>query len=56
VLGYYTFSAEDADFEQAPDGWSFHGTSDGEARPLTRGRRGDRAKAVKRRQRQGRER
>jgi hypothetical protein len=55
VLGYYTLSAEDASYEQAPAGWSLHGTSDGEARPPARGRRGGRAKAVKRvRRRQGR--
>jgi hypothetical protein len=51
VLGYYTFSAEDAGYEQAPDGWSFHGTSDSKARRLTSGQRGDRAKAVRRRRR-----
>ena len=56
VLGYYTFSAEDAGYEQAPDGWSFHGTSSDKARRSTRGRRGDRAKAVKGRRRQGQER
>ena len=55
VLGYYTFSAEDADYEQAPAGWAFHGTADDEAR-RTRGQRGDRAKAVKRRRQRGRER
>jgi hypothetical protein len=25
VLGYYTFAEQDADYERAPDGWSFHG-------------------------------
>ena len=47
VLGYYTVSAEDADFEQAPDGWSFHVTANDTARRLTRGRRGDSATAVR---------
>ncbi len=48
VLGYSTLSAEDADFEQAPDGWSVHGTANDKASRLTRGRRGDRAKGLKR--------
>jgi hypothetical protein len=56
VLGYYTFSAEDADYEQAPPGWAFQGRAGDEARRLTRGQRGDRAKAVKRRRHPGRER
>jgi hypothetical protein len=56
VLGYYTYSAEDADYEQAPAGWAFHGTAGDEARRPTRGQRGDRAKAVKRRRQRGRER
>jgi hypothetical protein len=56
VLGYYTFSAEDADYEQAPAGWAFHGRADDEARRPTREQRGDRAKAVKRRRPRGRER
>jgi hypothetical protein len=47
VLGYYTFSAEDADYEQAPAGWSFHGTSDGKARQKAARRPGDGAKAAK---------
>jgi hypothetical protein len=51
VLGYYTFSAEDADYEQAPAGWTFHRRADDEARRLSRGQRGDRAKAVKQRHR-----
>jgi hypothetical protein len=25
VLGYYTFAEQDAEYERAPDGWSFHG-------------------------------
>jgi hypothetical protein len=55
VLGYYTLSAEDAGYEQAPAGWALHGTSDGETRRLARGRLGDRARAVKPgRRRQGR--
>ena len=57
VLGYYTFSAEDADYEQAPAGWAFHGRADDEAPRRTREQRADRAKAVKRqRRRRGRER
>jgi hypothetical protein len=57
VLGYYTFSAEDAAYEQAPAGWAFHGTADDEARRLTGEQRGERAKAVKpRRRARGRER
>src|SRR5262249_28577587 len=56
VLGYYTFSAEEADYEQAPAGWTFHGTAGDEARRLPREQRGDRAKAVKRRRQRGRER
>jgi non-ribosomal peptide synthetase component E (peptide arylation enzyme) len=57
VLGYYTFSVEDADYEQAPAGWAFHGRADDKARRRTREQRAGRAKAVKRQQRQrGRER
>jgi hypothetical protein len=56
VVGYYTFSAEDADYEQAPAGWAFHGTAGDEARRLTRKQRGDRAKAMKPRRPRGRER
>jgi hypothetical protein len=57
VLGYYTFSAEDADYEQAPDRWAFHCTANDKARRLTSRRRADSAKAVQRRgSRQGRER
>src|SRR5262249_39186193 len=56
VLGYYTFWAEDADYEQAPAEWSFHGASSDEAGPVGRERRQDKAQAVKPRRRQGRER
>jgi hypothetical protein len=57
VLGYYTFSAEDADYEQAPAGWSLHGTSDDEARQLSPEHQGERAKTVERRRsQQGRKR
>ena len=56
VLGYYTFSVEDADFEQAPVEWSFHGTANDKARGLTSRRRADSAKTktVKWRRQQGR--
>jgi hypothetical protein len=57
VLGYYTFSAEDADYEQAPAGWALHGRADDQARRRTREQRAGRAKAVKRQRRhRGRER
>jgi hypothetical protein len=57
VLGYYTLSAEDAGYEQAPAGWSFHGPSHNEARQLTAKQRKNRAGAAKRRRRaQSRER
>jgi hypothetical protein len=47
VLGYYTLSAEDAGFEQAPAGWAFHGTSSDKARQKAARRPGDGAKAAK---------
>jgi hypothetical protein len=47
VLGYYTLSAEDAAFEQAPDGWALHGTSSGKARQKAARRPGDGAKVAK---------
>jgi hypothetical protein len=57
VLGYYTLSAEDARYEQAPAGWSFHGTSSDKARQSASKQRRNRAKAVKPgRRRPGRER
>jgi hypothetical protein len=51
VLGYYTFSAVDADLELAPVGWTVHGNK----RPRTgRKQRKDRAKTAKQRRHHGR--
>jgi hypothetical protein len=49
VLGYYTFSAEDADYEQAPARWWLHRTPGKKAR---RKPQRDRAKVVKRQRHQ----
>jgi non-ribosomal peptide synthetase component E (peptide arylation enzyme) len=49
VLGYYTFSAEDADYEQAPAGWWLYGTPGKKAR---RKPKRNRVKVVKRRRHQ----
>jgi hypothetical protein len=49
VLGYYTFSAVDADLELAPVGWTVHGTAKNQSRRTTRKRRTDRARPAKRR-------
>jgi hypothetical protein len=54
VLGYYTLSAEDAEYEQAPAGWALHGTPNDKAGHFTREQRGGGAKTVKRRRREGR--
>jgi hypothetical protein len=47
VLGYYTLSAQDAEFEQAPDGWALQGTSRDKARRLTAQQPRGGAEAVK---------
>jgi hypothetical protein len=47
VLGYYTLSAEDAGFEQAPDGWALQGASSAKARRSAARQPGDGAKAAK---------
>jgi hypothetical protein len=57
VLGYYTLSAEDASYEQAPAGWAVHGTSSEKARRSAAQRARGEAKAAKPgRRRQGRQR
>jgi hypothetical protein len=49
VLGYYTFSAEDANYEHVPAGWWLYGTTGKKAR---RKPQRDGAKVVKRRRHQ----